>query len=168
MSLIEKLKAKYKDELLRTPEITELILDGLCKVDSLIEKDQQFLEKFYNLSYLSMNSLGLTSLKYLPRMSSIIYAFFLPIKQSQLELNDNNIATGLAPLKPMALLKRLSMEGNKIATFKDLEPLVPFQENMLIERHEKSAEAFFGQVSGGRSSKLQGRAFQAYTAADGT
>lgn len=71
MSLEEKLKAKYKEQLDSVDDVEELILDELTTIKEISSSDKKYLERFIDLSMLSMNYLGLTSLENLPDIPTI-------------------------------------------------------------------------------------------------
>ncbi len=72
MSLEAKLREKYKDELNEVDDVEELILDGLVgNLNEISEADKLYVERFKNLTCLSMNFLGLTSVKNMPNIPSI-------------------------------------------------------------------------------------------------
>ena len=66
-----KLKEKHKEELDKVDDIEELILDGITTLEKISESDKKYLERFSNLSLLSMNLLGLTSVENMPIIPSI-------------------------------------------------------------------------------------------------
>lgn len=66
-----KLKEKHKEELEKVDDIEELILDGITTVEKISESDKKYLERFNNLSLLSMNLLGLTSVENMPKIASV-------------------------------------------------------------------------------------------------
>ena len=66
MSLEEKLKGRYKEELEDVDDVEELILDGLMTLDKIPPSDKQYIERFKSLSSLTMNFLGLSSVENLP------------------------------------------------------------------------------------------------------
>ncbi len=71
-SLELKLKEKYKNELDDVTDVEELILDGLLNnMGKISETDKKYIERFNNLTCLSMNFLGLTSLQNMPNIPSI-------------------------------------------------------------------------------------------------
>lgn len=71
MTLEAKLKARYKEDLDDVDDVYELILDELVTIDKISESDKKFLERFSNLTYLSFNLLGLTSVQNLPSIKSL-------------------------------------------------------------------------------------------------
>lgn len=66
------MREKYKSELDQIDDVEELILDSLMQLPELSESDKQFLEKFTSLTFLSMNGLGLKSLKNLPALATLV------------------------------------------------------------------------------------------------
>lgn len=95
-------------------ELTELILDGRS-IRSITAQDAAALQKFTNLTKLTLNQTGLASLANLPSMTGV----------RTLEATDNHITSGLDLLvKAFPNLKKLQLGGNHIKTFEDLEPLV--------------------------------------------
>lgn len=97
-------------------ELTELILDGRS-IRSITPEDSAALQKFTNLTKLTVNQTGLSSLANLPCMQSV----------RTVEATDNHITSGLDLLvKAFPNLKKLQLGGNHIKTFAELEPLVRF------------------------------------------
>lgn len=66
------MREKYGAELAKTDDVEELMLDSLMPLDELSTADKAFLEKFSSLSFLSMNGLGLKSVKNLPNIPGLI------------------------------------------------------------------------------------------------
>jgi len=119
MSILEKkFKEKNKDENLDEVDdvsftkINELVLDGM-PINELTEEDKKFLEKFVNLSMLSMNGTGLVSLKNFPKIDSL----------EKLFLNSNNIKGNLDILSSYINLRTLEIEKSRISKFEDIQPL---------------------------------------------
>ena len=73
MSLEKKLSTKYGEDLKDVDDVEELLLDELGTFKEFTTEDKTFLERFKNLSSLSMNLLGLISLNNLPDIPSIVY-----------------------------------------------------------------------------------------------
>ncbi|XP_062511937.1 acidic leucine-rich nuclear phosphoprotein 32 family member A-like [Corticium candelabrum] len=86
-------------------EIEELNLDN-CKATSV----DGLTDKFVNLEVLSLNNVGLTSLRHFPHLP----------KLRKLELSDNRISSGLEYLAGCPELTHLTLSNNRI---KDLEAL---------------------------------------------
>lgn len=94
-------------------ELTELILDGRS-IRTITAEDAQALQKFTNLTKLTLNQTGLASLAHLPCMMGV----------RTLEATDNHLTTGLDLLvKAFPNLRKLQLGGNHIKTFAELEPL---------------------------------------------
>jgi hypothetical protein len=73
MSLEQKLKERYHEELDNVDDVEELILDGLIKdIGKITPNDKKYLERFKSLSSLSMNFLGLTSIENVPTISTVM------------------------------------------------------------------------------------------------
>ena len=66
-----KLKERYKEELEKVDDIEELILDGLVTLDKISEGDKKYIERFNNLTGLSMNLLGLTTVDNMPNIPTV-------------------------------------------------------------------------------------------------
>ncbi|XP_041970684.1 acidic leucine-rich nuclear phosphoprotein 32 family member A isoform X1 [Aricia agestis] len=95
----------------RSPsEIKELNLDN-CRSTSIVGLSDEYV----NLQILSLNNVGLTSLKGFPNLP----------KLWKLELSDNRISNGLNFLSGCKKLAHLNLSNNKI---KDLETLKPLQD----------------------------------------
>jgi len=52
-------------------KVTELILDDLFEIDNFSEDHKKALEKYINLSHLSLNRIGLKSLKNFPNLTCL-------------------------------------------------------------------------------------------------
>lgn len=93
-------------------QVTELVLDT-CKLASTALAG---LEKFSNLTRLTLNGCSLTSLEGFPQLDNL----------KSLELTDNQLSEGLEALQDAGLLAltRLSLAGNRFASLDSLEPLV--------------------------------------------
>lgn len=88
-------------------------------------------DEYTSLEILSLNNVGLTSLKGFP---------VLP-KLRKLELSDNRISNGLNFLNGCKKLTHLNLSGNKI---KDLETLKPLEEFENL----KNLDLFNNEVTG--------------------
>lgn len=75
MSLEAKLKERYKEDLEQVDDIEELILDGLITADKVSDSDKKYIERFANLTSLSMNLLGLTTVANMPSIPSVRTVF---------------------------------------------------------------------------------------------
>lgn len=73
MSLEEKLREKYKEDIDIVDDVEELILDELLKINEFTQEDKEFLEKFKILGSLSMSLMGLTSLNNFPNIPTLNY-----------------------------------------------------------------------------------------------
>ena len=71
MSLEEKLKAKYKEELDNVDDVNELPLDELVKIDKISDSDKKYLERFNSLTFISFNHLGLSTVQNLPEIPTL-------------------------------------------------------------------------------------------------
>jgi len=80
MTLEGKLKEKYKEELNDVDDVEELTLDELLTIPIITESDKKYLERFKSLSTLSMNYLGLASVKNFPIIPTLATVFLLPKK----------------------------------------------------------------------------------------
>lgn len=88
--------------------VGELILDN-CRATQV----EGLTDEFKQLEYLSMNNIGLTTLKGFPKLENL----------KKLELSDNKIADGLNHLTGCETLEYLALSGNKIKGLDVLEPL---------------------------------------------
>ena len=88
--------------------VPELILDN-CRATQI----EGLTDEFKQLEYLSMNNIGLTTLKSFPKLE----------KLKKLELSDNKIVDGLNHLTGCPGLEYLALSGNKIKDLQALEPL---------------------------------------------
>ncbi|XP_026755458.1 acidic leucine-rich nuclear phosphoprotein 32 family member A isoform X1 [Galleria mellonella] len=91
-------------------QLKELNLDN-CRSTNILG----LTDEFVNLEILSLNNVGLTTLKGFPSLP----------KLRKLELSDNRISNGLNFLNGCKKLTHLNLSGNKI---KDLETLKPLEE----------------------------------------
>ncbi|XP_072939435.1 acidic leucine-rich nuclear phosphoprotein 32 family member A isoform X1 [Epargyreus clarus] len=93
-------------------QIKELNLDN-CRSTNIVG----LTDEYVNLEILSLNNVGLTSLKGFPTLP----------KLRKLELSDNRISNGLNLLKGCKKLTHLNLSGNKIKDLATLEPLEEFE-----------------------------------------
>ncbi|CAB3236983.1 unnamed protein product [Arctia plantaginis] len=91
-------------------QVKELNLDN-CRSTSIVGLTNEYT----NLENLSLNAVGLTTLKGFPTLP----------KLTKLELSDNRISNGLNFLNGCKKLTHLNLSGNKI---KDLDALKPLEE----------------------------------------
>ncbi|CAH0702866.1 unnamed protein product [Spodoptera exigua] len=91
-------------------QVKELNLDN-CRSTAIVGLTDEYI----NLENLSLNNVGLTSLKGFPKLP----------KLRKLELSDNRISNGLNFLNGCKKLTHLNLSGNKI---KDLDTLKPLEE----------------------------------------
>ena len=97
---------------LSTDQVTDLDLQDF-KSESLTTSDKLCLEQFYNLESLSLNSTGLNSLTHFPKLSNLI----------RIDLNDNEIKSGLNELTKLTELMQICLKNNKIDSFEELKHL---------------------------------------------
>ncbi|OII74537.1 uncharacterized protein cubi_00090 [Cryptosporidium ubiquitum] len=90
-------------------EVRELVLDGV-KLRELTQKDSEFLGRFSELQYLSLNATGLQKLDNFPLLENL----------KVLEIQDNHISGGLDILQNYKNLRCLLLGGNKIKDFSEL------------------------------------------------
>ncbi|KAJ0178843.1 hypothetical protein K1T71_005618 [Dendrolimus kikuchii] len=93
-------------------KVTELNLDN-CRSTAVVGLTDQYT----NLEILSMNNVGLTTLKGFPTLP----------KLRKLELSDNRISSGLNFLSGCKKLTHLNLSGNKISELEVLKPLSGFE-----------------------------------------
>ncbi|XP_035438407.1 acidic leucine-rich nuclear phosphoprotein 32 family member A isoform X2 [Spodoptera frugiperda] len=91
-------------------QVKELNLDN-CRSTTIVGLTDEYI----NLENLSLNNVGLTTLKGFPKLP----------KLRKLELSDNRISNGLNFLNGCKKLTHLNLSGNKI---KDLDTLKPLEE----------------------------------------
>ena len=97
-------------------EIDELVLDDFWKnKDCLSKEEKSGLEEYKNLVHLSLNNLGLKSLKNFPAIKSLYY---LSIKNNELNGDDFDLIPKLFPD-----LKKLKISGNNIEKINNLSKL---------------------------------------------
>ena len=68
MSLEEKMKEKFPDELDPPEDVEDLDLENLLKIQSFSQADKTYLEHFPALVFLSLKNLGLEKLDNLPKL----------------------------------------------------------------------------------------------------
>ncbi|KAH8584896.1 U2 snrnp-specific A [Cryptosporidium sp. chipmunk genotype I] len=90
-------------------EVKELVLDGV-KLRELTQQDSEFLGRFSELQYLSLNATGLQRLDNFPLLENL----------KVLEIQDNHISGGLDILRNYKNLRCLLLGGNKIRDFSEL------------------------------------------------
>lgn len=97
-------------------EIEELVLDGFWdNKESLTTEEKAGLEQYTNLIHLSLNNLGLKSLKNFPAIKGLYY---LSIKNNELNGDDFDLIPKLFPG-----LKKLKVSGNVIEKINNLGKL---------------------------------------------
>lgn len=89
-------------------DVTELNLDSARSTNI-----QGLTDEFKNLTSLSLNNVGLTTLKGFPSLP----------KLKKLELCDNRLSSGLNALQGCKNITTLALGGNKIKDLESLEPL---------------------------------------------
>lgn len=89
-------------------KVTELNLDN-CRTTNMVGLG----EEFCKLKTLSLNNVGLTTLKGFPKLANL----------EKLELSDNRISGGLSVLQGCPKLTHLTLSNNKIQDVATLEPL---------------------------------------------
>lgn len=100
----------------RSPsQVKELNLDN-CRSTNIVG----LTDDYTALETLSLNNVGLTSLKGFPTLSNL----------KKLELSDNRISNGLNILNVCKKLTHLNLSGNKI---KDIEALKPLEELKVLK-----------------------------------
>ena len=101
-------------------EIEELVFDDHWKdKESFTEDEKKALEKYVNLIHLSLNNIGLKSLKNLPRIKGLYY---LSLKNNDLSGDDFDLLTTLYPN-----LEKLKISGNIIEKIDNLLKLKPLK-----------------------------------------
>lgn len=93
-------------------QVKELNLDN-CRSTNVVG----LTDEYTNLEVLSLNNVGLTTLKGFPTLP----------KLRKLELSDNRISNGLNFLSGCKKLTHLNLSGNKIADLETLKPLEGFE-----------------------------------------
>lgn len=99
-------------------KITELNLDNSRSTTIVGLNDE-----FVNLRTLSLNSVGLTSLKGFPKLPRL----------EKLELSDNRISGGLSALHCSPRLTHLTLSNNKIQEIETLQPLAALKELRVLD-----------------------------------
>ncbi|XP_034829668.1 acidic leucine-rich nuclear phosphoprotein 32 family member A isoform X1 [Maniola hyperantus] len=103
----------------RSPsQIKELNLDN-CRSTNIVG----LTDEYTNLEILSLNNVGLTTLKGFPTLP----------KLRKLELSDNRISNGLNFLKGCKRLTHLNLSGNKIKDLEMLQPLDEFENLRVLD-----------------------------------
>lgn len=72
MTLEEKLKERYQDDLEDVDDLEQLNLDSLITTSKISDKDRLYLERFSKTLYFTFNGLGLTTVENFPKMPSIM------------------------------------------------------------------------------------------------
>jgi hypothetical protein len=93
-------------------EVEDLNLEE-WKGRSISLADKRLLEKYHNIDYLAMSGCGLETLDNFPLLPKLI----------KLDLNENNIRTGLSNLSQLTELLQLSLINNKIENASEFQPL---------------------------------------------
>ena len=101
-------------------EIEELVFDGHWKdKECFSEEEKKALEKYVNLIHLSLNNIGLRSLKNLPCIKGLYY---LSLNNNELTGDDFELLTKLYPN-----LEKLKISGNVIEKIDNLLKLKPLK-----------------------------------------
>ncbi|XP_021186590.1 acidic leucine-rich nuclear phosphoprotein 32 family member A isoform X3 [Helicoverpa armigera] len=106
-------------------QVKELNLDN-CRSTNIVGLTDEYI----NLENLSLNNVGLTTLKGFPKLP----------KLRKLELSDNRISNGLNFLNGCKKLTHLNLSGNKIKDLDTLKPLEDFE-------HLKNLDLFNNEVT---------------------
>ncbi|CAH2071432.1 unnamed protein product, partial [Iphiclides podalirius] len=93
-------------------QVKELNLDN-CRSTTI----DGLTDEYTNLEVLSLNNVGLTTLKGFPKLPNLL----------KLELSDNRISNGLNFLNGCKKLTYLNLSGNKIKNLETLKPLEEFE-----------------------------------------
>ncbi|KOB66755.1 Acidic leucine-rich nuclear phosphoprotein 32 family member A [Operophtera brumata] len=123
-------------------QVKDLNLDN-CRSTNIIG----LTDEYTNLEILSLNNVGLTTLKGFPNLP----------KLRKLELSDNRISNGLNFLSGCKKLTHLNLSGNKIKDLETLKPLEVFQnlKNLDLFNNEVTCiEDYRNKVFGLHSSLL--------------
>ena len=115
MSLASLVTKKFGEDLTKSTDIEELILDDIGVIHELSKEDKAYLENFKTITTLTMCGVGLRSLANWPHLPSIVY----------LSLNENELESGLEELgKAMPGIIELDIEKNHFKDIKALTKLV--------------------------------------------
>ena len=107
-------------------EIEELVLDGLWEnKESFSEEEKSILEKYIILIHLSINNVGLKSLKNMPSIKNL---HVLSLNNNNLDGNDLDIINRLYPY-----LHKIKLKGNKIEKIENFEKLKNCKELKKLE-----------------------------------
>ena len=107
-------------------EIEELVLDGIWEnKESFSEEEKSILEKYTILIHLSINNIGLKSLKNLPGIKNL---HVLSLNNNNLDGNDLDIINILYPH-----LHKIKLKGNKIEKIEIFEKLKNCKELKKLE-----------------------------------
>jgi hypothetical protein len=116
-----EMKKRIEQELQNTvpQKITKLEFDGDCRAQQL----EGLTDEFENLKYLTLTSVGLTTLKGFPKLNNL----------KRLTLQDNCLNGGLENLAQCINLTHLDLKGNKIQCIEQLEPLACLKSLRVLE-----------------------------------
>merc|ERR1712096_122358 len=119
-SMLEEIDAQMGE--LQQEDLSKLILDR-CKCATLTKDVKEKIESFPNLEVLTLNGVGLTSLKNFPTNKSL----------KMLELSDNKISGGLEFLSELTNLVSINISGNQLESFEALASLAKLTEIVSID-----------------------------------
>ena len=72
MTLEEKLKERYQENLEKVEDFDQLNLDSLITTNKICDRDRIYLERFHNVDYITFNGLGLTTVENMPNIPRVV------------------------------------------------------------------------------------------------
>ena len=122
--IFEKIKNKYNESQIN--DIQDIVLDTI-PIKEFTEEIKNYLEKFTNVTKLSLNMCLLKNLTFLPLFQNLI----------EIELSDNHLqGKDIQILSQFQLLNQIKIANNKIENFNDLEPLSKLRDLSFLDLSE--------------------------------
>jgi len=122
--ILEKIKNKYNDSEIN--EIEDIVLDTI-PIKEFTEEIKNYMEKFTNVTKLSLNMCLLKNLTFIPLFKNLV----------EIELSDNHLqGKDIQIISQFQLLNQIKIANNKIENFSDLEPLSKLRDLSFLDLSE--------------------------------
>jgi len=122
--IFEKIKNKYNESQIN--DVQDIVLDTF-PIKEFTQEIKDYMEKFINVTKLSLNMCLLKNLSFLPQFKNLI----------EIELSDNHLhGKDIEILSQFQLLNQIKIANNKIENFNDLEPLKKLRDLSFLDLSE--------------------------------